>query len=201
MCTEGAPEEWPEQWRRLVEGDAKMGPWGEYIPSRPQMNGLSSSKLREWANCLKGKVSNWIGKIPDSQKDNDGFWEVRVFWAAKRAEYLLQVADSMEKGEAEPPRRIVHPMPRPTHLPYQARAALCTKKEQEAMASGKEEDGSGGIAAPEDNVELPSPSAASRRPFKPPRKRAKLENDNDVFVPGTPQFDCSEDPLSSSIEE
>ena len=86
-------------------------------------------------------------------------------------------------------------------LPFQALPAFITKRQRaEAM--------SGAVQVQSDSVETPSltalpPSAAARRPFKPPRKRRKLRLIADEVLSPSPLDgrEPSPDPLSESDDD
>lgn len=60
-------EQWPDQWRRLVDKQ------GEPTPIRALKNGKSAEELEGWADNCNGKVAYYLGRAT-----GDGFWECKV---------------------------------------------------------------------------------------------------------------------------
>lgn len=171
MCNLEADVIFADQWNRMVEGNGSRGlPWGEPEPIRAALNGKTKEQLLNWACACKGKVAYWIGRVPDDQSKNDGFFEVRALWFQRRAMFLEDAAETIEDVPVRTLQRsAIRPM---VPLPFGGRAALCTKRQQQEEA---DVDGSGPQAETEDAVAVPILSADLKKPFKPPRKKAKTE--------------------------
>lgn len=194
MAFERTDLHWPEQWRRLTEGDEKSPPWGKPQPEAAKMNGKVAEELRNWAANCTNKISYYLGKVPDGDT-NDGFWEVRMYWHSERKKFLLEAATRLQLDAADHHHRYMQdttslPAIRPL-FPFQARPVSYTKRgREEEMAAGKKEipgsnpqDGTGQMSLPVENVAtvfpsaacIPPASGASLIPSKPPKKRRKKE--------------------------
>lgn len=98
MALENSDLHWPEQWRRLTQGDAKGVAWGDPIPTRTQLNGKTAEEIRFWAANCTAKIAFYLQKIPDDESQNDGYWEVRCFWHHKRKTWLLEQAALLQSN-------------------------------------------------------------------------------------------------------
>jgi len=142
------------------------------------MNGKTKEQLLNWSSACKAKVSNWIGRIPDDQSKNDGWAECRATWLAKRASFLAKEAEPMEESPRNLRTNGIWPMPT-ERLPFGGRPAFITKRQR-----SETEDVSGTGAAPEQEESVPPPSPtvillddSLKKPFKPPRKLQKKQED------------------------
>jgi len=89
MAFENTDATYPSQWRRLTEGDDKNPGWGSPILPKTALHGKTAEELASWAANCKGKIAFYLGKIPDNQEENDGFWEVRCYWFQTRSLWLM----------------------------------------------------------------------------------------------------------------
>jgi len=169
---------YPAQWERMVNGSATQQAWGPWKPPRSELNGKTKEQLLNWSSACKAKVTNWIGRIPDDQSKNDGWAECRATWLAKRASFLAKEAETME----ETPRNLrtngIWPMPT-ERLPFGGRPAFITKRQR-----SEEEDvsGTGEMPDPKESAEELSPTVTPlddslKKPFKPPRKLQRKQED------------------------
>lgn len=90
MALENSDRLYPDQWRRLTQGSDKDQAWGNPQPPRTSLNGKTAEEIRGWAANCKAKIAFFLGKIPERQEDNDGFWEVRG--------YLMRLKQRLEPG-------------------------------------------------------------------------------------------------------
>jgi len=182
---------YPEQWKRMVHGDSKQEGWGNWQPPRSELNGKTKEQLLNWSSACKAKVTNWIGRIPDAQSKNDGWAECRATWLAKRAEFLRETAETLQSPlrhstnqmsglNWEKRRENSGILPMPTErLPFGGRPAFITKRQR-----SEEEDvsGTGEATDQKESAEEPSPTVTPlddslKKPFKPPRKLQKKQED------------------------
>lgn len=165
-----------EQWNRMLEGGGNHQGWGRPEPTRAMMNGKQQSDLLNWSLSCKKKVAYWIGRIPDDQSKNDGWAEVRALWFHRRAVFLEEQAETMQWQPPTQSISVIQPMP-VDRLPFGARPAFITKR---ARQEEEDANGTGNLKQEEDSVLEPSPSvtpldASLTRPFKPPRKKARVD--------------------------
>jgi hypothetical protein len=109
MALENTDEHYPAQWNRLIEGDAKSPAWGNPIPLRSALSGKTAEEIRFWAANCTAKIAFYLQKIPDDPAQNDGYWEVRVFWHHKRKTWLLEQAATLQTTPCKTPIRPLLP--------------------------------------------------------------------------------------------
>lgn len=184
----------PAQWEKLLQHQStwKWG-WGDWQPKKTSMHGWREADFQKEISDLNNRYAYWLGRCPAEGEKTDGFNEVRTRWLAMRIDWVSEQLDQFQMDLAQDGFK--PKTPPQENLPFNAQPASTTKR---AMLK---ESGNGLENQPEEPVKLPSPSAASRRPFKPPRKIQKLDlGCDEVFVPGTPD-NASPDPLASDDDE
>jgi hypothetical protein len=193
MALVDADKQYPDQWRRLTvakERDSDVL-WGDPILPNSALAGKTAEDLASWAANCKAKIAFYLGRIPEDPAKNDGFWEVRCSWHAKRADFLLEKRKLlMEMNSVSPSKPpAIRPMiPTPGGWPG-ARNVSYTKMSDWSMetTNGCGQDGSN-----EEIVKEPFPSALledalrvqpwpnldpaiMRKPFKRPRTMTEKE--------------------------
>ena len=169
----------------MVDGDEKSPAWGLPRPPAEKLNGKSAEELRNWAANCTNKISYYLGRIPEGAGQNDGFWEVRMYWHSERKRFLLDAATRLQVEAVDPHHRFMcdatlpavrpnvdwkentgqaRPAIRPL-LPFQARPASSTKRmreeEKDTATPGANPPAGTGLTPPQnENVESPSPTAA-----------------------------------------
>lgn len=195
MAYENSDQHWPAQWKRLVEGDAKGMAWGPWKPTAGTLNGKTAEELRFWAANCTAKISFYLGRMPAEDQDNDGYWEVRMYWHSQRKRFLLEAAARLSEETPLGPGFMVDPttqrgkwnldfkessglkrstdhlsairplIPKPGGWPG-AQPALYTKRSFETMEEGI--NGHGYQALQEESAPPPSPIAPQEEELPPP---------------------------------
>lgn len=86
LSTDKPEEQWPDQWRRLLEK------WGEPVPKRALKNGKTSEELESWADNVSKSIPYALGKA-----SGDGFWECQCCWRRQRETSLRSDAAALRK--------------------------------------------------------------------------------------------------------
>lgn len=190
--------------------------------TRSHMHGWTVEQFEAEIRNLRGRLAYWLGRCPAGGATTDGFNETRCCWISRKINLLERELAGMspieprkDKGKEKENsiealsisfQAKVDALPKEEPVnPWRGLPAFITKREREEAMSGeteKQNDSAEELSpiafqegfptvAP---AELPTPTAAARRPYKPPKKKRRKFRliTDEVLSPSTPPTEASD---------